>query len=516
MGLINKKTKRYFLEIIIVCNFMFSILFSSYGIDEKLMLEKNMAASMEEIVKKMTGDKNVIVIVNIEHNPEIQQEVLPSDQIQTEQGRTILFPGLEKLKKKQESFLPGIPLEKESSQANTFSQTGSMVSITRMPSNFIKMLKVTLIFSEVIPEDMVTKVKERLIELFPIDLSRGDVVEIKRIPFKKDVKEEILFWKDVVGMQLPWMLGVIALTIFLFGPMRSFLRNMISTMEVFKIRADTRIMAQPYAGIDTAQNVPSIGLDGKPVLNGSSKDKLKLPGPTGKHFSFINQDNIENLIYLLKEEPPEVITLVLTYLPPELVNIVLSEFDTDFKSSVLKEMMIKKQYNHYEVVEVEERIKQRIEYLLGGIDNTISLLNTFDVETRNKILEDLQVQNPPLADKILKMIIPFETLYKLPQSLIQEVVRISGARLIAAVVKVLSTEDEGKYILNSVSENAREMIKQEMEGTPSNISSTRIIQIKQQIINIISDMEKKGIISLERNGAEVVKVNSLLVSADKK
>jgi flagellar motor switch protein FliG len=60
------------------------------------------------------------------------------------------------------------------------------------------------------------------------------------------------------------------------------------------------------------------------------------------------------------------------------------------------------------------------------------------------------------------------------------------------------------------------MIKQEMAGTPSNISSTRIIQIKQQIISIIADMERKGMISLEREGAEVVKVNSLLVHEEKK
>jgi len=100
--------------------------------------------------------------------------------------------------------------------------------------------------------------------------------------------------------------------------------------------------------------------------------------------------------------------------------------------------------------------------------------------------------------------------------LVQELVRIAGARLIAAVVKVLSTEEQGKYILDSVSENAREMIKQEMAGTPSNFSSTRIIQIKQHIIGIIADMERKGMISLEREGGNVVRVNSLLVQKEKK
>jgi len=320
-----------------------------------------------------------------------------------------------------------------------------------------------------------------------------------------------------LGMQLPWILGLIILTIFLFGPLRSFLKNMISTMEVFRIRADTRIMAQTY-GIEVGQQqgLPVLDAEGRPVNRLPNKEAMQLAGYTGKHFSFVNQDNIDNLIYLLKEEVPEVIVLVLTYLTPDLVNRVLSEFDTDFKAKILKEMMVKKQYSQNEVVEVEERIKQRIEYLLGGIDNTISLLNTFDNETRTKILDDLQEQNPELAEKILKMIIPFETLYRLPQPLVQELVRIAGARLIAAVVKVLSTEEQGKYILDSVSENAREMIKQEMAGTPSNFSSTRIIQIKQHIIGIIADMERKGMISLEREGGNVVRVNSLLVQKEKK
>jgi flagellar motor switch protein FliG len=513
----NKIYKVLLIQSLFLLYFIANV-FSSYGIDEKLLMEKNMASTMEEIIRKMTGDKNVIVIVNIEHNPEIQQEVLPSEQVaQPQPENRILFPGLEKLKKKQESFLPGIPLEKEQSSLNTFSSPNSVVSVTRMPSNFIKKIKVTVILSDTIGEEMVVRIKERLMELFPIDLARGDILEIKKMAFKKDVKEEVMFWKDVVGMQLPWILGLIVLTLFLFGPMRSFLRNIIATMEVFRIRADTRIMAQTFnLEPGQQQNVPVLDAEGKPVDKLSNRETLQLPGYTGKHFTFVNPNNVENLIYLLKDEPTETIVLVLTYLSPDLVNRVLSEFDSDFRAKILSEMMVKKQYTQEEVVAVEERIKQRIEYLLGGIDNTISLLNTFDYETRAKILEDLQQQNPELAEKIYKMILPFETLYKLPKPMVQELVRVAGVRLMAAVIKVLSTEEQGNYILDSVSENAREMIKQEMAATPSNISLTRIIQIKQQIISIIADMEKKGMIAIERENGDVIKVTSLVASEEKK
>jgi len=185
---------------------------------------------------------------------------------------------------------------------------------------------------------------------------------------------------------------------------------------------------------------------------------------------------------------------------------VLLELDRDLRLKVVKDMMNKKIYEPQEVESIEAKIKKEIDYLLGGVDSTISLLNISDEDTRKKLFEELKTEDPSLAEELSKKILPFETLFILPKTAIQEVVRLVGARVMAAVIKSIFNEEQSKYILESVSDTSRQMIEQESASTPSAIPQERLTQIKQQIISVMQNLEKRGMIKITREGAKVTKV----------
>lgn len=491
--------KREFLIVVLGVLLCITKVFGVFGVDEKVLLEKTLASQIEELVKIIIGSDKVIVLVNVTINPELYQEILSGGN-RTVGGDKAFFPGLEKLRSSEENFLPGIPLLRREDSSEI---SANVSSVIKGPENLIKNISVFILVDEKTSDETMRKIKEKITEVFNIDLERGDVVEVKRTFFKESLEKKIRFWKDTVAVSLLWLVGLIVVIVFLFGPVNSFLQNLISTLKLIRTRSENNIRTIE------SEKEKSIG-SVEEGWRGSSLGVRKVEQlPISKrHFSFINQENIDNLIYILKDEPIDTVVIVLSFLPAELSSQVLAEFDVEKKAIILSKIVNKRQYQEEEVLRIENNIEKKIEYLLGGIEENITLLNTLEPVARNKFIEDLRVTNPLLAEKIISKTIPFETLYKLPSQVLQEVVRLAGTRVVAAIVKVLSTEEERNYILSNVLENTREMIKQEMVNTPTELSPSRIIRIKQHIINIIADMEKKGIISLEREGVDVVKVIS--------
>gem|GEM_PF-2975167 len=513
-------------HIIISIFLLFSLTYVFSYIEDKLLLEKEMSSRMEEVIKKITGGKDVLVVVNIEYNPEIQQEIKStSPNISGSQQLSNPFIGIDIFKKKSNTILPGVPedavvpyalqnIDIANSNINQSVPNSFISTVKRLGD--IKSIKVSVILSDTVDDATVEKIKGRLLELFPLNLARGDKIDIKKEHFTKNFR-----WTDVlnvVGNQIRWIVAlivVIVITVFLFGPIRIFLRNLVSALEVLKARIDTRIVSQTFAfGQPGISQPPNLGEQNEPPLferrGLGSKVSGALPSGTEttryKHFNFVTSDNLNNLIYLLKQENPQTIALVLNYLPTEMANNVLLELDRDLRLKVVKDMMNKKIYEPQEVESIEAKIKKEIDYLLGGVDSTISLLNISDEDTRKKLFEELKTEDPSLAEELSKKILPFETLFILPKTAIQEVVRLVGARVMAAVIKSICNEEQSKYILESVSDTSRQMIEQESASTPSAIPQERLTQIKQQIISVMQNLEKRGMIKITREGAKVTKV----------
>jgi len=461
----------------------------TFGIDEKIALENSLSSKIEEVVVKMLGDKNIIVIVTIEHNTTIEQEVKKIETMMQSQSKS----------QKKVNYLPGIPMDALDAEIVTRQPDNSVFQTLKLPQ-FIKSISITLIVSDRIPNEKVERVRDYIIELLHLDFTRGDRIGIQKMSFAEDPKDRTSLLEKTLFSQLPWVIALILLMFFIFGPVRNFMRNIISTVEVFRIQADTRVTSRgnegrPDLARHVGKRVEGVAAAGVAAV---SSDR-KTIADDRHHFDFIDEQNIRSLIYLLKEESPNVVAIVMIYLPKEYSTLVIEELPTALRIDTLKRMATIKQYKSEEIHAIEKTLKEKVDYLLGGPQSIAELINCYEPDVRDKILTDIEKNDPDSAREIRKVLITFEDLGKLKKEHLYEVYKIVGTRLLAAALKG-SPEQLIKSIMDGLTPGARDMLKQEMDLIPATISPARVHQSKKDAILTMQKLENQGIIAIERNG----------------
>jgi len=458
-----------------------------FGIEEKIALENSLSKKIEEVAVKMLGDKNIIVMVNIEHNTTIEQEVKKIETAMIAQNRNT---------KTKNNYLPGIPMDALESEVAR--PDDSLFQTLKLPQ-FVKSISVTLIVSDRIPDEKIRQVKEYITELLNLNFSRGDRLGVKKMPFAVDPKEKKSLLENTVFSQLPWIIGLLIFIFFIFGPLRSFMKNILTAIEVFRIQADTRVITRNDGSGKQGgrggvlQNI----LMGGTTVPGVSPVDQKDPSGIRKHFDFVNESNLKNLIYLLKAEPAETIAIVMAYLPKETSTLILDELPEELRIEALQKMATITQYSGEDIKKLESTLKEKVEYLLGGPQSIADLINSYDQDAREKILADIEMNDPGAAYEIRKILITFEDLMKLKKEHIYEIFKAVGTRLLAAALK--NSEDDVKnYVLGNLTPGARDMVKQEMELIPDSMPEARIKQARKDTILAMQKLQHQGIITLNK------------------
>ncbi len=94
----------------------------------------------------------------------------------------------------------------------------------------------------------------------------------------------------------------------------------------------------------------------------------------------------------------------------------------------------------------------------GGIDALVDILNRVDRATEKTILEDLEEQDPVLAEEVKKLMFVFEDIVLLDDRSIQTVLKEVDMKDLALALKAAS-EAVMKRIVSNMSDRAAEMLK---------------------------------------------------------
>jgi len=139
----------------------------------------------------------------------------------------------------------------------------------------------------------------------------------------------------------------------------------------------------------------------------------------------------------------------------------------------------------------------------GGVDTIVEVLNRVDRSTERTIIENLEIQNPELAEEIKKRMFVFEDIVLLDDRSLQQVLREVDSKDLALALKAASTEVAQKVYKN-MSKRASEMLKEEIEYLgPVRIRDVE--EAQQKIVNIIRRLEDAGEIIVSRGkGDEII------------
>ena len=226
-------------------------------------------------------------------------------------------------------------------------------------------------------------------------------------------------------------------------------------------------------------------------------------------FEFIRKTDASQILNFIQDEHPQTIALILSYLSPAQASGIISSLTPDKQTDVAKRIAQMDRTSPDVIKEVENILEQKLASLVnqdytivGGVDSIVEILNTVDRSTEKYIMENLEIEEPELADEIRKKMFVFEDILMLDDRSIQRVLReIENSEL--AVALKGANEDVQALIFNNMSTRLAAMIKEDMDFMGP-VRLKDVEEAQQKIVNAIRKLEDSAEIIISRGGGDEI------------
>jgi flagellar motor switch protein FliG len=226
-------------------------------------------------------------------------------------------------------------------------------------------------------------------------------------------------------------------------------------------------------------------------------------------FEFARKADPAQLLSFLQDEHPQTLALVLSYLEPQQAATVLSALPQDLQAEVARRIATMDGTSPDVIYQVEQVLETKLSTMAtvdsahaGGVDAVVKILNGVDRGTEKAILENLELQDPELADEIRKRMFVFEDIVKLDSRSIQRVIRDVDPKDLQLALKVAG-EEVREVIFANMSKRMVETFKEEMEFMGP-VRLRDVEDAQQRIVAVIRRLEETGEIIVVRGGGDEI------------
>lgn len=228
-------------------------------------------------------------------------------------------------------------------------------------------------------------------------------------------------------------------------------------------------------------------------------------------FTFVRKADPKQLTNLIAQEHPQTIALILAYLDPTQASQVLSSLPDEQQSDIARRIALMDRTSPEVLKVVEGVLKERLSSVVqqdfaaaGGIQALVDILNNADRSTEKLILEELEKEDPKLADEIRKRMFIFEDVNSLDNASIQRIIREVDSKDLALALKG-SSEEVRERIFRNVSKRAAEMLREDLEFMGP-VRLREVEEAQQRIVAVIRRLDETGEIILARGGDDAIVV----------
>ncbi|MBN1824105.1 MAG: tetratricopeptide repeat protein [Endomicrobiales bacterium] len=448
-------------------------------IDKETAYEKEKAEYIQTyILDKILGTGKAIVMVDVQLG--LETKIIKQEAKERKAERKKRLGEVDYL-------LPGVPNPKsvasESAPGESKEESGQAQETKIEVRTVIKKQMVTVLYDEKIGQEKLDIVKDAIITSLKIDTKRGDTLDFKKTKFTQGFFDELLRPQVLIPVII-----ALLLLFFLFGPFASFLRSYVRTLRErggTEVTVDSKFEGGPGEGEEGKG-----GMGGAGALSAAELEALEREGKKYHPFDYINDDNIKRMVYLIRKEPPQTIALVVSYLKPEYVKEVINALTPEVQAKVALEMATIRSLSQEDVKKVDDYIKEKIEFLVGGVNHLLEVLDQVDKVTQMNIFDYLRDENPDLYEKVRKYVLMFEDIPNFPDQAMQLIIRELKTQDMAKALRNAPNEVLNKFFSN-MSANAAAILREEMEyGRP--LSNEEIEEERKRIMNLIKQMESEG------------------------
>jgi flagellar motor switch protein FliG len=220
------------------------------------------------------------------------------------------------------------------------------------------------------------------------------------------------------------------------------------------------------------------------------------------------------LFNLIKQEQPQTMALLASYLSPEKSSQLLSLLPSDARDDVVERLAMMGPTP----VEVVERIAQvlrqkagaqpaRVLSQQGGVRSAAVLLNSLEKDLSQSVLHGLEQRNPQLGQEIRQKMFTFEDLKLLGPSALQKIMREIDLRDLAMSLKTAGVQLKN-ILLSAVSKRAAAAVDEEISMLGP-LQKREIEAARGRIVKTVRLLEDAGEVDL--NNLRNTYHNELLV-----
>lgn len=419
-------------------------------------------------------------------------------------------------------ILPGIPKPKsvlgddnkrpEAAQGQQAQQAKGVQEIRYGLETEITRFQITVIHDETLAPASLKIARDRMDDfLLPYKIRKKDAPTVVFKPTKFKAHN----WLDdlkrpSVYLPLLYALLFLILLLFLFGPLWGFFRKYIKAL-LAKPGAEVNIEDKREEGggegegegkeeTEGHQSIDMNFLQKQEEEKEDEDESMKKFEP----FTYLNEENLKRLIYLflLRKEDPWVIAVVLSYIKPELSRQALSMLPVEMQSRVALEALTVRQATREQIDAIDKDIKENVDFVMGGIERLVKMLDDSDPATRKNIIEYLKTQKPDIYAKVKQIVLMFEDIVGFPDRDMQTIIRSLSNEDIARAIAKADPAIVNKFFSN-MSQGAVNAIKEIMEYS-GEITPALQDEAQMKILDAVKTLESEGKVNVRQGNTQEV------------
>jgi len=237
-------------------------------------------------------------------------------------------------------------------------------------------------------------------------------------------------------------------------------------------------------------------------------DKV-LPFGGRRPFDFLDELEPEQILMVLKNEPPYVMSIVLAFLHPDLSSNIISNLPPESRKEIVLRIARQGKVAPGIIDKMEgifrDRIRAQGKIVTEEIDGKTVLadiLKHMDLGVEEKILEEITNDDTDLAAQIKERIYTLDLILQMDDRDIQYLLRDFGNSELSVIIKGKSEELRSK-LLDNISERRRIMVEEESVYR-GEMRRTDVDKATKELLDYLIDLEQRSLISIPRGNNEYI------------
>jgi flagellar motor switch protein FliG len=219
-----------------------------------------------------------------------------------------------------------------------------------------------------------------------------------------------------------------------------------------------------------------------------------------KPFSFLSDLTDEQLVALLSSETPRVIAITLAQLESEKRMLVLNRISEEEKGQVLLSIGNLDDVPLEAIVQIANKLQKKskqlpktVAFSRGGGKDLADLLGEMDAAEEEMFMQNLEQDNPALAEQVKKYRITFESIFEIfPDNLLRDLMNAVDLDAVSMALKGMEQSITDKVI--GVLPKKKQAMFEPVEGA---VPKRDVDEARKSIVSAAKQMERDGAFKLE-------------------